>query len=255
MSYSTIDWVYNQNLPAQEKLILVYIAKCENPNEPCFASVKHLANKCGVSTRTIQRILKKLCSAGYVISTPRFRSDGSQTSNFYTVNVIENDTAVSPPHDINVAGGSGSIGSPPTVDKVTDQELPKKTKSKTPLREALGNVSQLAYPGGLSMHSKSSVDRILQGISLDDAQMLLDELAGAMANGLIRKAPEYWLSGVAMKYRAGQFRANLGLEIARERKRKSAMPAQERQNAQVLEINREIGNKVLAKLQRNRPNQ
>ncbi|WP_214347809.1 helix-turn-helix domain-containing protein [Pseudomonas congelans] len=58
MSYSTIDWVYNQKLPAQEKLILVYIAKCENPNEPCFASVKHLANKCGVSTRTIQRVLK-----------------------------------------------------------------------------------------------------------------------------------------------------------------------------------------------------
>ncbi|MNJ32464.1 hypothetical protein D3C77_271290 [compost metagenome] len=58
-----------------------------------------------------------------------------------------------------------------------------------------------------------------------------------------------------MKYRAGQFRANLGLEIARERKRKSAMPAKERQNAQVLEINREIGNKFLAKLQRNRPNQ
>ena len=154
-----------------------------------------------------------------------------------------------------MAGGSGSIGSPPAVAKVTDQELPKKTKSKTPRREAIANVLQLTYPGGLSMHSKSSVDRILQGISLDDAQMLLDELAGAMANGFIRKAPEYWLSGVAMKYRAGQFRANLGIEIARDRKQKSAMPAQERQNAQVLEINREIGNKFLAKLQRNRPNQ
>lgn len=255
MSYSTIDWVYNQKLPAQEKLILVYIAKCENPSEPCFASVRHLANKCGVSTRTIQRVLKKLCSAGYVTSTPRFRSDGSQTSNFYTINVIENDTAVSPPHDINVAGGSGRIGSPPTVAKVTDQELPKKTKSKTPPREALANVLQLTYPDGLSMHAKSSADQILQGISLDDAQMLLDELAGAMANGLIRKAPEYWLSGVAMKYRAGQFRANLGIEIARDRMRKSAMPVQERQNTHVLEINREIGNKFLAKLQRNRPNQ
>jgi hypothetical protein len=138
---------------------------------------------------------------------------------------------------------------------VTDQELPKKTKSKTPPREALENVFQLTYPDGLSMHAKSSADRILQGLSLDDAQMLLDELAGAMANGLIRKAPEYWLSGVAMKYRAGQFRANLGIEIARDRMRKSAMPAQERQNTHALEINREIGNKFLAKLQRNRPNQ
>ncbi|WP_088021760.1 helix-turn-helix domain-containing protein [Pseudomonas fluorescens] len=63
MSYRTIDWVYNQQLPAQDKLILVYIAKCENEQEPCFASVKLLAAKCGVSARTVQRILKKLCEA------------------------------------------------------------------------------------------------------------------------------------------------------------------------------------------------
>lgn len=253
MSYSTIDWAYNQTLPAQEKLILVYIAKCENSNEPCFASVKHLANKCGVSTRTIQRVLKKLCSAGYVTSTARFRNDGSQTSNFYTVNVIEHDTAMSPPHVVNTTGGHDSIASPPTVDKVAGLELQKKENLKT-LQESSKNGRELVYPCGLSTHSKGSVDQILKGISLDDAQMLLDELSGAMANGLLKKAPEYWLSGVAMKYRAGQFRANLGLEVAKDRTRKSALFSQQRESDQVLEITREIGNKFLAQLQRNRKN-
>ncbi|WP_416221692.1 helix-turn-helix domain-containing protein [Pseudomonas sp. B33.4] len=79
MSYRTIDWVFNLQLPAQDKLILVYIAKCENEQEPCNASVKLLAAKCGVSARTVQRTLKKLCEAGLVSSTQRFRADGSQT--------------------------------------------------------------------------------------------------------------------------------------------------------------------------------
>lgn len=101
MSYRTIDWVYNQQLHAQDKLILVYIAKCENEQEPCFASVKLLAAKCGVSARTVQRILKKLCEVGLVSSTPRFRTDGSQTSNFYTINVARDVTAMSPPMTFN----------------------------------------------------------------------------------------------------------------------------------------------------------
>lgn len=255
MSYSTIDWVYNQKLPAQEKLILVYIAKCENPHEPCFASVKHLAAKCGVSTRTIQRVLKKLCETGYVTSTPRFRSDGSQTSNFYTVNVKQGDTALSPPRDTKVAGGNDNLESPPTVDQVTGLELPNKPKLKKPLQPASVSGQQLIYPAGLSMHSKGSVDRILEGIPHVGAQMLLDELAGAMANGFIRKAPEYWLSGVAMKYRAGQFKAHLGLAIAKGRKAKPSTPEQKNQTANVLDINREVGNKFLAKLQRNRTSQ
>lgn len=254
MSYSTIEWAYNQKLPAQEKLILVYIAKCENLNEPCFASVKHLASKCGVSTRTIQRVLKKLCNAGYVTSTPRFRNDGSQTSNFYTVNVTEHDIAMSPPHDIDMAGRDDSIASPPTVDKVTGLKLQEKENLKTLLQESSIKDRELVYPCGLSARSKGSVDQILKGISLDDAQMLLDELSGAMANAFIKKAPEYWLSGVAMKYRAGQFRAYLGVEVAKERKRKSVLLAQQCETAQVLEITREVGNKFLAQLQRNRKN-
>lgn len=252
MSYNTIEWVYNQTLPAQEKLVLVYIAKCENPNEPCFASVKHLAAKCGVSTRTIQRVLKKLCSNGYLISTPRYRNDGSQTSNFYTVNVAQADRALSPPHDTKLAGGPDSVASPPNVDQVSGLELQNKTKSKTLLQPASSNIRELIYPEGLSTHSKKSVDRILEGIPNEGAQLLLDELAGAMAKGFVRKAPEYWLSGVAMKYRAGQFKSNLGPEVAKDRTDRTMVKEQKNQTKNVRDINRQVGNDFLAKLQRNK---
>jgi hypothetical protein len=49
--------------------------------------------------------------------------------------------------------------------------------------------------------------------------MLLDELSGAMAIDAIEKRnrPEYWLSAVAMRYRAGHFKPKLGPDIAKRR--------------------------------------
>lgn len=105
MSYSTIEWVFNQPLPVQDKLILTFIAKCENEQDPCFASVKLIAAKCGVSPRTVQRVLKKYRETGLISSNPRFRTDGSQTSNFNFINVDKNVTAVSSPYDIHLTGG------------------------------------------------------------------------------------------------------------------------------------------------------
>lgn len=247
MSYRTIDWVYNQQLPAQDKLILVYIAKCENEQGPCFASVKLLAAKCGVSARTVQRILKKLCEAGLVSSTPRFRTDGSQTSNFYTINVERDVTAMSPPHDIQLTGGDVSRVSPPDATQMSGLELPNKTKSKPPLPSDT-SPRHLVYPQGLTKHSKDSVGRILQGIPTDAAQTLLDELAGAMAAGFIKKGPEYWLSGVAMKYRAGQFKPNLGLEIAKNRRPQASLPSPNKLPASEVKVDRGVGNRFLAQL-------
>ncbi|WP_440062289.1 hypothetical protein ACTACQ_25390 [Pseudomonas syringae] len=82
--------------------------------------------------------------------------------------------------------------------------------------------------------------------------MLLDELAGAMAKGFVRKAPEYWLSGVAMKYRAGQFKSNLGPEVAKDRTDRTMVKEQKNQTKNVRDINRQVGNDFLAKLQRNK---
>lgn len=223
MSYSTIEWVFNQPLPVQDKLILTFIAKCENEQEPCFASVKLIAAKCGVSPRTVQRILKKHRETGLISSNPRFRTDGSQTSNFNFINVDKNVTAVSPPYDTHLTGGDDNQLSPADAKQESGLELLNKTKLKQNVRSDTLNGSCLVYPKGLTKHSRDSIGRILEGIPNDAAQMLLDELSGAMAKNSIEKRnrPEYWLSAVAMRYRAGHFKPKLGLDIAKCRNKQT----------------------------------
>ena len=83
--YELLDPVYKSNLPSRAKQVMFYLINRANGEGTCFPSIRTIASDCGVSTRTIQRTIIILLETGFVKKNSRFREQGGQTSNFYTV--------------------------------------------------------------------------------------------------------------------------------------------------------------------------
>lgn len=51
----------------------------------CYPSQQTIADQVKVTRMSVSRSIKKLCDCGYIISRPKFRADGSQSSNAYKI--------------------------------------------------------------------------------------------------------------------------------------------------------------------------
>lgn len=65
------------------RLLFGLLARFAGRDGRCFPSVETLAKEMGMSARQIQRLLTKLCRAGFLRRDPQYRSNGSQRSNAY----------------------------------------------------------------------------------------------------------------------------------------------------------------------------
>ncbi|MFT8314989.1 MAG: helix-turn-helix domain-containing protein [Clostridium sp.] len=82
-----LDKVYKSNLPSRAKQIMFYLINRANAEGTCFPSVRTIARDCGVSERTVQRTMKVLLEAGFVIKDNRYRDNGGQSSNLYKLQI------------------------------------------------------------------------------------------------------------------------------------------------------------------------
>ncbi|AGK97118.1 helix-turn-helix domain-containing protein [Clostridium pasteurianum] len=86
-----LDKVYKSNLPSRAKQIMFYLINRANTEGTCFPSVRTIAKDCGVSERTVQRTMKVIFEAGFVIKENRYRDNGGQSSNLYKLQIeLEN---------------------------------------------------------------------------------------------------------------------------------------------------------------------
>jgi DNA-binding transcriptional ArsR family regulator len=88
MSLSAITWAWSLELknPTQ-KLVLMALCDHVDADGLCWPSVKLISERAGCKRRTVQRHLRALQDAGFIEAVPHYRTDGSQTSNRYRVNV------------------------------------------------------------------------------------------------------------------------------------------------------------------------
>lgn len=70
---------------ASRKLVLIKLADNANDNGICWPSIKHIADQCEMSTRTVQRHLKDLSDAGFIHVEERRRNNFVNQSNLYTL--------------------------------------------------------------------------------------------------------------------------------------------------------------------------
>jgi len=102
MSFAAIKWAVSVDLPDPvAKLTLIILADMANLELMCFPKAKLLAQKTGLSRRSIFNALTRLEDAGFVSREKRLRRDRSWTSNAYFLEISEL------PHGVHeVHGGS-----------------------------------------------------------------------------------------------------------------------------------------------------
>lgn len=95
---------FQSDLKPRARLILNCLALHCNKDGQCFPSIKTIAKECGYSVNTVKRALDDLVKAGFITKEPRFdteRKHGGQTSNLYTLNIVEPKKEESKPSEEN----------------------------------------------------------------------------------------------------------------------------------------------------------
>ena len=84
MSY--FDTIYaDRNLPHRAKTVYMYLRSMSASKGECWPGIKTLAADLHLSRSTVKRALNDLERRGYIQRTPRYRENGSRSSNLYTL--------------------------------------------------------------------------------------------------------------------------------------------------------------------------
>ena len=79
MSIRMISAAIDLELPPSEKLILILLANNANDETgDCFPSQSYLAKRSGLSLSTVNRVIKRLETVGFVDIIPQYRDDGGR---------------------------------------------------------------------------------------------------------------------------------------------------------------------------------
>ena len=83
---SDFNFIYaEEHLSHREKAVYIYLRDRANVSGVCWPGIKTIARELGLSPRTVQRALADLEQHGYLQKIPRYRDNGSSTSNLYSV--------------------------------------------------------------------------------------------------------------------------------------------------------------------------
>ena len=84
MSY--FSTIYSDNsLPVRAKTVYMYLRDRSDKERKCWPGINTIAAELNCSRSTVKRALDDLCRAGLLQKDPRWRENGSLTSNLYHV--------------------------------------------------------------------------------------------------------------------------------------------------------------------------
>ncbi|WP_018158390.1 STY4528 family pathogenicity island replication protein [Thioalkalivibrio sp. ALE14] len=155
-------------------------------------------------------------------------------------------------------GGSSSLYKP-TTTKPTSEVL-----EPPGARDSEETAAELHYPESFGADHRKLADRCLQGLPADQAQQVLDEVAGAIRDRAqtdpIRN-PLRYLSAVAKRARSGEFLPSYAVDAAERRRRKAEQAERERRidqasvqqaEAQVVTVEPDANNELVQRLEKAR---
>lgn len=241
MSITAREWALRQALAPVHKFVLVVLADAADDQGVCWPRISTVAEKVGVSTRTVQRAVQHLARHKLVSVEPRLRSDGSSSSNRYRLKLKEGVNLSPPPdrmssspdnltplpdatvtHPRHRCHGEGDTGVTPLTERRTEREppLPQEPKPKvksSSLDRGGGNVIDLHYPKDLLPSERIRSEAMIRGLGSPLDQQVLDEWAAIIAAGDIRASPLGCLRALIKRAREGRFAPERGLRIAQAR--------------------------------------
>ncbi len=77
------DSIYTAGLPHRAVAVYMYLKSRANAEEICWPSVRTAARDLHLSRATVQRALRDLERSGWIAAEPRWRENGSRSSNYY----------------------------------------------------------------------------------------------------------------------------------------------------------------------------
>ena len=79
------DSIYAAELPHRAVTVYMYLKNRSNANGDCWPAVKTIARDLHLSRATVQRAIRDLERSGWLVKEPRWRENGSSSSNLYKI--------------------------------------------------------------------------------------------------------------------------------------------------------------------------
>jgi len=226
-----MHWAWQQDLKPVPKLVLMALADAADDQGVCWPSVATIATKVGVSTRTVRRVMQGLINCKLLTAEPRYRSDGSCSSNRYRL-LLEGGDRLSPaPDRDDTTPGHPRQGPPdarviPGTTRGTQRESsPPRTAKTEHTGRGGGEISDLSYPRDLLPAERTQAEIMITMLNAPLNQQVLDEWAGIIAAGDIRTSTLGCLRALIQRAQAGTFTPERGLRVAQARKARQRMVA------------------------------
>jgi hypothetical protein len=230
-----MNWAWHQDLKPVPKLVLMALADAADDQGVCWPSVAKLATKVGVSTRTVRRVMQALISCQLLTAEPRYRSDGSCSSNRYRLSLGGGDNLSPAPDGDDTTPGHTGQG-PPDTRVIPGTTIGTEQESSQPLQPeneqpdcGSGEFSDLVYPKALLPAERARAEVMIAMLAAPLNQQVLDEWAGIIAAGAIRSSSLGCLRALIKRAQAGTFTPERALRVARTRETRQRMEAAQAQ--------------------------
>ena len=87
MSY--FGTIYAEEIPHRAKTVYMYLKDRANIDGESWPGIKTIARDLNLSRSTVKRAIADLTEHGYLKKEPRFRENGSSSSNLYVVEKLQ----------------------------------------------------------------------------------------------------------------------------------------------------------------------
>ena len=77
--------IYHSDLSHRARAVYMYLKDHADSEGRCWPGIRTIAAELGLSRSTVKRALADLEKAGYLRILPRYRENGSSTSNLYSI--------------------------------------------------------------------------------------------------------------------------------------------------------------------------
>ena len=134
MSVEAMTWAFQVRLKPCPKSVLVALANRADEDGFCWPGIEDLELRTGWKRRAIQQAIRELESSGLVSITPRFSTNGVQTSNLYRIAMPTTASGQGAPHAplrVHQVRGEGAPHAPLRVHQVRGEGAPHAPKSSS----------------------------------------------------------------------------------------------------------------------------
>ncbi|MDZ7753330.1 MAG: hypothetical protein U5S82_17210 [Gammaproteobacteria bacterium] len=151
----------------------------------------------------IYALLRELREAGYVAFERNRDAQGRMRGGTYIVSEIPHPALPDMDTPVPAAPRPVSAGALPKTDGKKRTTTTTRPTDTYPLADAKREAHQLQFPEWLPAEMRAPATRLVASLDRPDAQLVIDEWAGALVAGAIQRSPLGYLKTLAVRCQAG----------------------------------------------------